>query len=182
MTDRPAYRDLPLLEEGSDYRHAWDYYPAGDNLGCLANLTPEARLGGLAAARDGVVVNVTLPLNLPDPPLFGREVYDHTIFSAGREALALIAGSVSAYDFFIGFQRRGIAVGVIYSPEEAFEDEHFRARGFQTEVTHEDLGRRFRYPGAPYQLPASPWRISRRAPKLGEHDREVLGEAPERKH
>lgn len=87
MADRPAYRDLPLLEEGSDYRHAWDYYPAGDNLGCLANLTPGARLAGLAAAREGVTVSVTLPLNLPDPPLFGREVYSHTIFAAGRNNL-----------------------------------------------------------------------------------------------
>jgi hypothetical protein len=84
MPERPAYRDLPPLEEGSDYRHAWDFYSPGDNLGCLANLTPRARLGGLAAAREGVVVNVTLPLNLPDPPLFGRAVYDHTIFPVGR--------------------------------------------------------------------------------------------------
>jgi crotonobetainyl-CoA:carnitine CoA-transferase CaiB-like acyl-CoA transferase len=107
--------------------------------------------------------------------LIGVDAEATAIFSAGREALALIAENVSAYDYFIGFQRRGIAVGVIYSPEEAFEDEHFRARGFQTAVTHEDLGRTFRYPGAPYQLPASPWRITRRAPKLGEHDREILG-------
>ncbi len=96
------------------------------------------------------------------------------IFMAGREALALIAAHVSAYDYFIGFQRRGVAVGVIYSPEEAFEDEHFRARGFQTPVAHEDLGRTFRYPGAPYRMTASPWRISRRAPKLGEHNDELL--------
>jgi len=107
--------------------------------------------------------------------LIGVDAEATAIFSAGREALALIAENVSAYDYFIGFQRRGIAVGVIYSPEEAFEDEHFRARGFQTAVTHEDLGRSFRYPGAPYQLPASPWRISRRAPNLGEHDRDILG-------
>ena len=107
--------------------------------------------------------------------LIGVDAEATAIFSAGREALALIAENVSAYDYFIGFQRRGIAVGVIYSPEEAFEDEHFKARGFQTEVTHEDLERTFRYPGAPYLLPASPWRISRRAPKLGEHDREILG-------
>jgi crotonobetainyl-CoA:carnitine CoA-transferase CaiB-like acyl-CoA transferase len=97
------------------------------------------------------------------------------IFMAGREALALIAAHVSAYDYFIGCQRRGVAVGVIYSPEEAFEDEHFRARGFQTPVTHEDLGRTFRYPGAPYRMTASPWRISRRAPRLGEHNAELLG-------
>jgi crotonobetainyl-CoA:carnitine CoA-transferase CaiB-like acyl-CoA transferase len=97
------------------------------------------------------------------------------IFLAGREALALIAANVSAYDYFITMQRRGVAVGVIYAPEEAFEDEHFRARGFQTPVAHEDLGREVRYPGAPYRMTASPWRISRRAPKLGEHDAEVLG-------
>jgi len=106
--------------------------------------------------------------------LIGVDAEATAIFIAGREALALIAANVDAYDFFIGFQRRGVAVGVIYSPEEAFEDEHFRARGFQTEVTHPDLGRTFRYPGAPYQLPASPWRISRPAPKLGEHDAELL--------
>ncbi len=97
------------------------------------------------------------------------------IFMAGREALALIAAHVSAYDYFIGCQRRGVAVGVIYSPEEAFEDAHFRARGFQTPVAHEDLGRTFRYPGAPYRMTASPWRISRRAPQLGEHNAELLG-------
>jgi crotonobetainyl-CoA:carnitine CoA-transferase CaiB-like acyl-CoA transferase len=96
------------------------------------------------------------------------------IFGAGRAALMLIAETISAYDFFIGCQRRGIAVGVIYSPEEAYEDPHFKARGFQVEVTHDDLGLTVRYPGAPYKLPASPWAISRRAPKLGEHDAEAL--------
>jgi crotonobetainyl-CoA:carnitine CoA-transferase CaiB-like acyl-CoA transferase len=106
--------------------------------------------------------------------LIGVDAEATAIFMAGREALALIAANVGAYDYFIGLQRRGVAVGVIYSPEEAFEDEHFRARGFQTEVAHEELGRSFRYPGAPYKLPASPWRISRRAPKLGEHDAEIL--------
>lgn len=100
------------------------------------------------------------------------------IFMAGREALALIAANVSAYDYFVGAQRRGVAVGVIYAPEEAFEDEHFKARGFQTPVTHEDLGETFRYPGAPYRLTGSPWAISRRAPKLGEHNQELLGLAP----
>jgi len=88
----------------------------------------------------------------------------------------LIAENIDAYAFFIGCQTRGLAVGVIYSPEEAFEDPHFKARGFQVEVEHDDLGGTVRYPGAPYRLPASPWRISRRAPKLGEHDAEVLGE------
>jgi len=33
-----------------------------------------------------------------------------------------------------------------------------------------------RYPGAPFLMPASPWRISRRAPLVGEHDGEILSE------
>ena len=97
------------------------------------------------------------------------------IFGAGREALKLIAVSVSAEDFFIGCQNTGLAVGIINSPEEAFEDEHFKARGFQVEVAHDDFERSFRYPGAPYKLPNSPWAISARAPHLGEHTEEVLG-------
>ena len=43
-------------------------------------------------------------------------------------------------------------------------------------IEHPELGRSFRYPGAPYQLPASPWGISRRAPLLGEHDDEIFDE------
>ena len=56
------------------------------------------------------------------------------------------------------------------------EDPHFVARGFPVEVEHPELGRTFTYPGAPYKLPASPWRIRRRAPLLGEDNVEVYGE------
>lgn len=111
-----------------------------------------------------------------DLSLIGTDDTVTAIFAAGREALQLIARSVPAYDFFTGCQRAGLAVGVIYSPEEAFEDEHFKARGFQVEVEHPELDRSFRYPGAPYALPDSPWKIYRRAPELGEHNAEVLGE------
>jgi crotonobetainyl-CoA:carnitine CoA-transferase CaiB-like acyl-CoA transferase len=99
------------------------------------------------------------------------------IFAAGREALNLIAGKVGAQEYFLGAQRAGLPVGVIYSPEEAFEDEHFVARGFQVEVEQPQLGRKVRYPGAPYRFERSPWRISRPAPRLGEHADEVLAEA-----
>ena len=105
----------------------------------------------------------------------GRDDTITAIFGAGRDALNVLASSLSAYDFFIGCQTRGLAVGVIYSPDEAFEDEHFKARGFQVPLTHDDLDRTFRYPGAPYLLPASPWQLKRRAPKLGEHNDEILG-------
>ena len=131
----------------------------------LVDEFPEAVFLEMGAAWEG-------PFDLTQ---IGRDDTITAIFGAGREALKVLASRVSAYDFFIGCQTRGLAVGVIYSPDEAFEDEHFKARGFQVTLTHDDLGRTFRYPGAPYVLPASPWRLSRRAPKLGEHNIEILG-------
>ena len=102
------------------------------------------------------------------------------IFSAGREALKLIAAKMPAQDFFIGCQRVGLAAGVVNAAEEAFEDEHFKARGFQTRMYHDDIERDVVYPGAPYAFTGSPWSISRRAPKLGEHQAEIFGEFDER--
>ncbi|GAA5050719.1 cyclase family protein [Thermocatellispora tengchongensis] len=84
VSARPAYRDLPLLDEGSDYRHAWEFWGKGDPLGCLNDITPQARARGLAAVRASEVVNVTLPLTLPDPPLFGRGAYTHTVFPPSK--------------------------------------------------------------------------------------------------
>ena len=95
------------------------------------------------------------------------------IFSAARDAMILLASRLTSVEYFRGAQRAGMASGVIYAPEEAFEDEHFVARGFQQELEHEDLGRSFRYPGAPYRFEKSPWSLQRRAPHLGEHNDEV---------
>jgi len=50
------------------------------------------------------------------------------------------------------------------------------ARGFFVQVEHPELGATFTYPGAPYVMPESPWRLSRRAPLIGEHNREVYRE------
>lgn len=97
------------------------------------------------------------------------------IFGAGRQGQNFIASRLPAYEFFTGSQKRGLPVGVIYSPEEVMEDPHFRARGFAVEVEHPELGRSFTYPGAPYVFHGSPWRIRHRAPLLGEHNERILG-------
>ena len=43
-------------------------------------------------------------------------------------------------------------------------------------MVHPELGRTFKYPGAAAIHNGSPWRISRRAPLVGEHNREIYGE------
>jgi crotonobetainyl-CoA:carnitine CoA-transferase CaiB-like acyl-CoA transferase len=110
-----------------------------------------------------------------DFSLIGEDDETTAIVAAGRDALVLIADNLSAHDFFIGAQEIGLAMGIIYSPEEVIEDPHFRARGFPVEIDHPEIGRTVTYPGAPYKFEKSPWRISRRAPRLGEHNEEVWG-------
>jgi crotonobetainyl-CoA:carnitine CoA-transferase CaiB-like acyl-CoA transferase len=65
---------------------------------------------------------------------------------------------------------------VVYAPEEAMADEHFRARGFPVQVHHPELGRDITYPGAPFRDSESRWQIHRRPPLVGEHTAEVLAE------
>ena len=62
----------------------------------------------------------------------------------------------------------------VRAPEALFDDEQLRARGYFVSVEHPELGRTFRYPGAPYLFNGSPWRVYRRPPLVGEHTCEIL--------
>lgn len=86
-----------------------------------------------------------------------------------REAQEFVAGKIPAYEYFVSAQRRGITAGVVYSPDDLFDDPHLVARGWPTVVEHPELGRSYTYAGAPYLFHGTPWRISARAPQLGEH-------------
>lgn len=99
------------------------------------------------------------------------------IFGAGREALNLIAEKLGAYQFFVGAQERGMSAGIVYSPDEVMDDPHFAERGFRVPLEHPELGETFTYPGAPYVFHGTPWKLSRRAPRLGEHNEQVFGPA-----
>jgi benzylsuccinate CoA-transferase BbsE subunit len=59
-------------------------------------------------------------------------------------------------------------------PEALFNDEQLEARGYFVAVEHQELGRAFHYPGAPYLFSRTPWRARRRPPLLGEHTAEIL--------
>jgi crotonobetainyl-CoA:carnitine CoA-transferase CaiB-like acyl-CoA transferase len=134
-----------------------------DDLG-LREEFPESFLLELGVERGGI-----------DLAVVSEDVEAQAIYGAGREALVQIAGATSAYEYFVDGQRRGLATSVIYAPEEVLADPHFVARGFPTEVEYEALGRTVVHPGAPICFGASPWRIRRRAPRLGEHNDLVLG-------
>ena len=107
---------------------------------------------------------------IAEDPLAGE------VFGAGREAMAFIASRLPAHQAFVGFQQRGIASGVIWSPDETMADPHFVERGFPTEVDQPQLGRTVTYPGPAIRFTASPMRIHGPAPGLGEHTDEIRRE------
>lgn len=55
---------------------------------------------------------------------------------------------------------------------------HLKARGFFVTVRHPEFGE-LKMPGAPYILPDGGWEIRRSAPRLGQHNAELLGELAE---
>lgn len=134
------------------------------------------RLGLLDQLPEAIFLEQAAKKEFIDFSLVGQDDEVTAIMGAGREALVLISQNVSSYDFFIGAQECGLAAGAIYSPEEVMEDRHFKERGFPVEVQHSKLGRSVIYPGAPYKFGGSPWRISRPAPALGEHNEQLLAE------
>jgi benzylsuccinate CoA-transferase BbsE subunit len=62
----------------------------------------------------------------------------------------------------------------VRAPEALFDDEQLQARGYFVPVHHPELGRTYRYPGAPYLFSATPWRVYRRPPLVGEHTSAIL--------
>lgn len=112
---------------------------------------------------------ITLAM-LQEDPLAGE------VFGAGREAMAAIAASVSAHEAFLGFQQRGIACGVVWSPDEVMSDPHFVERGFPTPVYQDVLGREVLYPGPPIRFTRSPMAIHHPAPRVGQHNEQVWRE------
>jgi benzylsuccinate CoA-transferase BbsE subunit len=101
--------------------------------------------------------------NLDRDPLLAE------MLGAAREAYAFLCSRLSAYDAFTGWQERGLAAGIVYSPDEAIADPHVAARGYPVSVEHSELGRTFTYPGVPYRFSATPAGMEGRAPHLGEH-------------
>ena len=72
-----------------------------------------------------------------------------------------------------GGQERGFNWGAVRTPDELLDEGHLNDRGFWVDVDHPELGRSFKYPGAAGIYNGSPWRISSRAPLIGEHNEEI---------
>ena len=133
-----------------------------------SNLTP-ARLRLLAEWMDEHGMAQDLMDDKYRDPAVIQENADHT-----TEVLANFFANMPQDEMWRGGQERDFPWGAIRSMDEIPQDEHLQDRNFFVEVEHPELGRSFTYPGAAAIYNASPWRISRRAPLVGEHNEEIL--------
>lgn len=69
-----------------------------------------------------------------------------------------------------------VMCGPMFTMEDMFTDEAFRARGFWSKTNHSELGE-VTVPGRPLRMEKGGWQLRRAAPLLGQHTAEVLGEA-----
>ena len=76
-----------------------------------------------------------------------------------------------------GSLERRIQLFPLATPEDILANPHLQARGYFTELLHGELGRSVTYPGPFSRIQGGPeLSIRKRAPLIGEHNREVYGE------
>jgi benzylsuccinate CoA-transferase BbsE subunit len=96
------------------------------------------------------------------------------------EQFAHISGIYSAFlashtkaELFDAAAERGIMLAPVQTVKDLAESPQLAALGYFVDVEHLELGATIKYPGAPYQLSETPWRIHRRPPLIGEHNFEI---------
>ena len=103
---------------------------------------------------------------------------DRAVFSGSsdhiNDVVASFAKHLTRDEIAHGGQERGFAWGAIRAADELVDEGHLNDRGFWVDVDHPELGRSFKYPGTAGIYNGSPWRISSRAPLIGEHNEEIF--------
>ena len=82
----PSFDELPEIP-GLGLRHAWGVFGEGDALGSVNLVTPERVARAAASVATGELVSLDLPLDVPDPPLFGRKAYSHVVVALNRNEM-----------------------------------------------------------------------------------------------
>ena len=78
-TKLPRYRDLPAVP-GNPPKTAWGLFGPDDNVGMFNLQTPEIVVAAAKLVRKGAVFAMNWEQEKPNPPLFGRGKFRHTVF------------------------------------------------------------------------------------------------------
>ncbi|MBS0638347.1 MAG: CoA transferase, partial [Proteobacteria bacterium] len=114
--------------------------------------------------------------DLKDPKYQDPAVVTENTAHIIDDVLAGFIASLPADEVYHAAQNRGFTWGAVRPPEALLDDPHLHDRNFWKQVEHPELGRTVTYPGEPAIYNGTPWRISRRAPLIGEHNVEIYGQ------
>jgi crotonobetainyl-CoA:carnitine CoA-transferase CaiB-like acyl-CoA transferase len=78
-------------------------------------------------------------------------------------------------ELFDAALKKGVALAPSNSIKDVLENPQLASRDYFVDVEHPELNDIITYPGAPAKLSEVPWRIARRSPLIGEHNKEILG-------
>ena len=93
------------------------------------------------------------------------------------DAMEKFVGGFDLEEFVAAAQERGLSAVPINTLRGVVESPKNEARSWFADSVHPRLGPH-RFPGAPYRLCKTPWRVHRSAPLLGQHSQEILAELP----
>ena len=95
-----------------------------------------------------------------------------------RELYDLVAPALTRWtnlDLMRETMARGLVIGLVQSPKQVVNSPHLKERGYFVELDHPETGA-LKYPGPGFLIDGvNPMDGSRPAPRLGEHNAEILG-------
>lgn len=170
---RYSYNGIITKPTGNSHSQLtpFDIYPTADGYCAIAAPTPNhwERLCLLIGREDLIEDSRTFTNNdrVKNAPFVKEVMTTWTSARTTAEVVEALGGMVP--------------VGPVNNAADLFSDPHVRAREMLVAVDHPGSPRPVVLPNSPIKLTATPTGVYRRAPKLGEHNQEVLRELQERK-
>ncbi|MFN8533917.1 MAG: CaiB/BaiF CoA-transferase family protein [Dehalococcoidia bacterium] len=163
------------LQRGKLVRQLW---PCKDGFVCFT------LIGGQSGARSNRPLTQWMEeAGFADDFLRGLDWDAFDMATCSPELADVIEGQIAKFflahsieDLYLGATTRRIMLYPVASPRELVDDAQLQAREFWSDVEHPESGSEVRYPGSFVKSTAVSLAMRRRAPMLGEHNREVYRE------
>ena len=189
-TGRGQFIDVCLLEAGVSFA-VWEagrYFATGEVPKPLGSAHQTSAHHQALRASDGFfTLGATTARNweaccdvfgleeLKQDPRFAQNHLRHQNRAALIPLIEAVTARRPARHWVDALQRAGVPSGMLQTYDQVFNDPHLNARGFFPDAPHPTLGP-VKQIGSPMRLSATPPRMDRAGPLLGEHSAQVLGE------
>jgi len=98
------------------------------------------------------------------------------IVDAWEDSLIKFFANKTKAEIYEKAREKSMIIYPVSTTKDLAENAQLKDRNFYVEVEHPELGETITYMGSPYKMTLAPWKISRRAPLIGEHNQEIYEE------